>query len=273
MSVGADDRVGVVVPARNAVSARVIGRQRAVSTHHGDELGVRGLAESRTALSLGHVAATDHSPAYRFHLRSPVDFCNDRRGCAATRRVDAQPDAPRPVATGPRSGAKYHVPNPVRPAALAKGNDMRLRLLRCSFRVDVACALLSRRTQLPAIRSGTIGMPLSISPRLRRSTFPRRRSTARCRTCAPARGQLIFFEATDCALIGGIASGAKSAGRRSGVAAHRHPGSPGGVPRSALLSPMPASSGAAPAVTSTGSGSGGMNTPPPAPPKGTPGRY
>ena len=69
--VGADDRVGIVVPPGNGMAARVIGGQRAVSSHHGDQLGVRGLAESRTALSFGHVAATDHSPAYRPHVRLP----------------------------------------------------------------------------------------------------------------------------------------------------------------------------------------------------------
>ena len=86
-------------------------------------------------------------------------------------------------------------------------------------------------------------------------------------------GQLIFFEAADCALIGGTLPGQSQQAVDPASLLIDTRGAPGGVPRSALLSPMPASSGAAPAVTSTGSGSGGMNTPPPAPPKGTPGRY
>jgi hypothetical protein len=68
----ADDRVGVVVPARDPVASGVVLRQRPISAHHGDELGVRGLAEPRTALPFGDVPATDHSPTYCFHVTLPL---------------------------------------------------------------------------------------------------------------------------------------------------------------------------------------------------------
>jgi len=98
--------------------------------------------------------------------------------------------------------------------------------------------------------------------------FDRSMSNLRAR-----RGQLIFFDATDCALIGSIVAGPGQPTADPASLLVDVRGSTGGVPRSALLSPMPASSGAAPGGTSTGAGTGGMNAPPPAPATGTKGRY
>ena len=89
-------------------------------------------------------------------------------------------------------------------------------------------------------------------------------------------GQLIFFDAADCALIGGTVAG-QGPGSADPASLLIDVRGGGGVPRSALLSPMPASSGAASGVTSTGAAAGSMNKPPAAPATGTntrsPGRY
>jgi len=90
-------------------------------------------------------------------------------------------------------------------------------------------------------------------------------------------GQLIFFDAADCALIGGTVAGQGPGSADPASLLIDVRGGTGGVPRSALLSPMPASSGAASGVTSTGAAAGSMNKPPAAPATGTntrsPGRY
>ena len=82
MSSARDDRVGVVVPARDAVPARVVGGQRAVAAHDRAQLGVARLVEARAALLLGHVAAADHAPAYRLH--APTSSASLYAGCRCT---------------------------------------------------------------------------------------------------------------------------------------------------------------------------------------------
>ena len=63
----ADDRLGVVVPTRDAVAPREALGSVGVTVGDGDELRVHGIAKARPALLLGHLAATDQSPANRPH--------------------------------------------------------------------------------------------------------------------------------------------------------------------------------------------------------------
>ncbi len=86
--VGADDRVGIVVPARNAVAPRVVGGQRAVPPHDRDQLRIRRLLETGSALDLGDVTAADDAPANRLH-------CCARRPRSALMRPPAARPPPR----------------------------------------------------------------------------------------------------------------------------------------------------------------------------------
>jgi hypothetical protein len=58
-----DEGVGVVVPARHPVAARVVGGLLAVAAHDRDELGAVGALQAGPALALGDVADADDAPA------------------------------------------------------------------------------------------------------------------------------------------------------------------------------------------------------------------
>src|SRR5690625_1445984 len=62
-----DERLGVVVPARHAVPAGVVGRLGTVAAHHRDQLRTGGLLEAGPALDLGDVADPDDPPAHGPH--------------------------------------------------------------------------------------------------------------------------------------------------------------------------------------------------------------
>jgi hypothetical protein len=69
-----DQRVGIVVPPRDAVPSRVVSGQLAGTAHHGHQLRSFGLLERWPALALGHVADADDAPPHPLHDRSVVEW-------------------------------------------------------------------------------------------------------------------------------------------------------------------------------------------------------
>ena len=86
----AEQRVSVVVPARHAMAAGIVGGQRTLAPHDRDELRAGRLLEARAAFDLGDIATADDAPAHdrsSLHLRRKHDpeFAAKRAGCNSPR--------------------------------------------------------------------------------------------------------------------------------------------------------------------------------------------